>query len=44
MVFNNPRYTNIFVIVDTSLKGWGGVIKQTGPDEKRYPYRFESSV
>jgi len=44
IVFDNPRYTNIFVMVDASLKGWGGVIEQTRPNEKRHPYRFKSSV
>ena len=44
MVFDDPRYTDIFVMVDASLEGWGGVIEQTGPDEKRHPCRFESGV
>ena len=44
LVFNNPRYELIFLMTDASIFGWGGVIKQIGPDSKRHPCRFESGI
>lgn len=44
LVYDDPRYGAIFLMVDASLIGWGGVIEQVGPDKKRHPCRFESGV
>ena len=44
LVFNDPRYGQVYLMVDASLFGWGAVIEQVGPDSKRHPCRFESGV
>ncbi|KAK1825606.1 hypothetical protein QBC39DRAFT_404626 [Podospora conica] len=44
VIYDDPRYGAIFLMVDASLEGWGAVLEQIGPDKKRHPCRFESGV
>ena len=44
LVFGDERYGIVYLMVDASLEGWGGVIEQVGPDGKRHPCRFESGI
>jgi hypothetical protein len=44
LIFDDPRYGQVFLMTDASLEGWGGVIEQVGPDSKRHPCRFESGI
>jgi hypothetical protein len=44
LIYDDPRYGEIFLMTDASLDGWGGVLEQVGPDKKRHPCRFESGI